>query len=181
VIAASAPAFADEPFCTARVNFKREFAADIQGGYYQVGEDPEISARFKRVSSVAAEFKIIEPHRTKEWGTGVAFLFCDASTRQVVRIAFGDSEKSEMLSLVVYQSGEGTTQDAPPLIPRTFLSVPKSATHRVTFRKDSKGQLVIGVAGEVFTVAPGFDVEFVRAQVYCSNSRVRFLDGDLVT
>jgi hypothetical protein len=181
LIAASAPAFADQPFCAARVNFKREFAADIEGGYYQVGEDSEIVTRFRKSSSVAAEFKIIEPHRTEKFGTGVAFLFCDASLKRVVRVTFGDTEGSDKLSLAVYPIVEGMTRESPPLVPLTFLSVSKTATHRVTFRKDSKGQLIIGVGGEVFTVAPGFDVEFVRVQIYCSKSRVRFLDGDLVS
>jgi hypothetical protein len=178
-LAASAPAFADGLFCEPRVTFKRDYAADLEGGYYEVGEDREISARFRDRGFIAAEIRIIEPHRTKEWGTGVAFLFCDATSRKALRIAFSDNQASDRLSLRADLFEH--EKDATALVPKTFLAVSKTDANRATFRKDEKGQIVIGVSGEVFTIDPGFDVRFVRVQIFCSKSRVRFLDGELVS
>lgn len=180
LIVTSAPAIAQELACERHVTFKREYARDIEGGHYLVGEDPEISLRFRETGGIAAELQIIEPHRTKEFGTGVAFLFCDATKKRGVRVAFGDTSKSDKLALVALPMVDG---DAKPkdLISKTFLSVSKKANSPITFRTDPKGQLTIGVGGEVFTFDPGFDIYFLHVQIYCSKSRVRFLDGELIS
>jgi hypothetical protein len=180
LLAASAPAMAQELACDRHVTFKREYAADISGGHYQVGEDPEITLRFRGSGAVAAEVQIIEPHRTEKFGTGVAFLFCDATRKKGVRVAFGDTRESDKLALRVIPMVDGP---APPkdLLSKTFLSVSKKAASRVMFRTDKEGQLVISIGGDVFTVDPGFNIHFLHVQIYCSKSRVLFLDGELIS
>jgi hypothetical protein len=176
----AAPAGADELSCERHAVFQREFSEDVEGGHYMLGEDPGISARFRKAEAVAAQLKIIKPHRTKEFGSGVAFWFCDKTLNRVVRVAFGDKEGSDRLHFRVERLGQ-EDKKARNIVPSTALSLSKTEINRVTFRKDSKGRIVIGVDGEVFTVDPGFEVQVVHAQIYCAKGWVRFLDGELIS
>ena len=180
LMAASASAIAQELPCERNVTFKREYAADIAGGHYQVGEDPVISMRFRETRSVAADVRIIEPHRTKEFGSGVAFLLCDASGRNGVRVYFIDYEKSGKLRMRVipFTNGKPGSKDLAPL--RDF-SVSPQAINRITFRMDEGRRLVISAGGETVAVDPGSEIHFLRVQIYCSNSVVRFLEGELMS
>lgn len=180
LFAASAPAFAENPPCGRNATFKREFNRDIEGGHYQIGEDPEISLRFRETGSVAADVRIIEPHRTKDFGSGVVFLFCDATGRNGVWVYLIDNPDTRKLRMRVIPVVDGKTGDK-DFVPRKDLSLSPQAINRVTFRMDEDRRLVIGVDGKTVAVDPGADIHFLRVQIYCSKSFVRFLEGELMS
>lgn len=173
-IAASASAHAQGQLCNSEGVFDREFAADIKAGSSKTAHDPEIQARLQQPQGVTAEFRIFEAHRTKEFGSGVAFLFCDQTSGKGLRLTLNDVASSNNLSVGASRMHGPDRQTYQ--IPNTFLSVLKTQANRITFRKDAKKHLVIEINGEGFTIDPGFDIRFVSVQIFCSRSRVLFLD-----
>lgn len=180
LLLAGAPAFAENSLCDARNIFEVELRDDAPGGKFLVSEDKTVSARFRDGHEVLAEIEIIEPHRTKEFGSGIAFVFCDETQKRLVRVAFNDIAERDELHVSALQSLD-RKGEWPQLIPRTALSVSKSKTNRVTFQKNSVGQLVIGAGGETFTIQPGFSMQHFKVQIFCADARVRFLDGELIS
>jgi hypothetical protein len=175
------PAFAQD--CGDPQPFHRLFEQDIPGGYYRMGEDAEISARFRANSSgITADFRIIKPYRTKDFGSGVAFWVCDANEQNAIRVVLKDTEGQQTVRLVVFRflNLPEPNRKSDTVLERQ-LSIPKNSTGQIALQKDTEGHLIVRVDGRTFTVDPGFDLDKVYTQVYCANGWIRFLDGDLLS
>lgn len=182
MLSAMLPPTAFAQSCSDPVPFRRLLEYDAPGGYYYMGEDAEISRLFRDGSPIAADFKTVKPHRTKEFGSGVAFWFCDAREQRVVRVAFGDLEGEDTVRLTVFNFIVDDKPDGKPnIVLKQPLSLAKARAGRVKFQKGATGRLMIEVDEQTFSIDPGFEMQGVLVQIYCADGWARFVEGDLVS
>lgn len=156
----------------------RLFQDDVEGGHYQIAEDPEINGRFRSGKTVAAELRLIKPYRTKDYGSAVGLMFPDARGVVQAQVVLIDGPDDTKFFLSVRKSKAAGKLDTSVLGKQ--ITIPKSAVARMTVRAVAPNKVLIAVDGQTIDLQLDFPPERVWANIYCAQGWVKFLDGDII-